>query len=151
LDIHDLSKFKSYHLELDKIYEEEEHYWQQRAKLKWFLEGDHNIKFFHTIATIRGKNIFSLEIDGRVERDPSILSKHVVDFYRNLMGTSTERMLKMQFDFWSVSDKLTPSQIEILDKPFTVEEVKYIIFSCDPKKTPGPDEFSFYFINHVGR
>jgi hypothetical protein len=68
-----------------------------------------------------------LEIDGRIERDPSILSKHV-DFYRNLMGTSTYRMLKLQLDFWSVLDKLTSSQIENLDKLFTVEEVKNIIF-----------------------
>jgi hypothetical protein len=94
LDVYDLSKLKSYHLELDKIYEEEEYYWQQRAKLKWFLEGDHNTKFFHTIASLREKNfIFSLEIDGTIERDPLILSKHVVDFYRNLMGTSLVRML----------------------------------------------------------
>jgi hypothetical protein len=49
----------------------------------------------------------SLEIDGRVEKDPSILSKYVVDFYKNLMGTSTNWMLKLQLDFWSISDKLT--------------------------------------------
>jgi hypothetical protein len=37
-------------------------------------------------------------------------------------------MLKLQLDFWSVLDKLTSSQIENLDKLFTVEEVKNIIF-----------------------
>jgi hypothetical protein len=40
---------------LDKFYDEEEQYWQQRDKLKWFLQGDHNTKFFHMTANMRKK------------------------------------------------------------------------------------------------
>jgi hypothetical protein len=55
----------------------------------------------------------------------------------------------LQIDFWYVSDKLTLSDLDNLDKPFTVEEVKNIIFSYDTIKAPGLD--LFYFINYVGR
>jgi hypothetical protein len=51
----------------------------------------------------------------------------------------------LQIDFWYVSDKLTLSDLDNLDKPFTVEEVKNIIFSYDTIKAPGLDGFSFLF------
>ena len=40
-------------LQFKQILSEEESYWQQRAKLQWFLEGDVNTKFFHICASNR--------------------------------------------------------------------------------------------------
>jgi len=37
---------------------------------------------------------------------------------------------------------------EILVGPFTEEEVKNAVWSCDNSKSPGPDGFSFCFIKH---
>lgn len=76
-------------------------YWQQRAKLKCFLEGDRNTKKFHQSASFGQKKnyIFSLEIDGQIVYDLAILSKHVIDFYRNILGTAEVRNTSLALDF----------------------------------------------------
>jgi hypothetical protein len=58
------------------------------------------------------------------------------------MGTTSTRVLHLQDDFWSYFDKLSHLHLEQLDKPFTEEEIKKIVFACDPSKVHG---FSFLF------
>ena len=57
-------EWQNYKSALHQIYRDEEAHWQQRAKLRWHLEGDLNTKFFHITATNRKKKnlILSLEI-----------------------------------------------------------------------------------------
>lgn len=49
LDEHDIHQWQEYQTSLQKIFFGEETYWQQRARLRWFLESDMNTKFFHFI------------------------------------------------------------------------------------------------------
>lgn len=35
-------------VELQKFYQLEEEYWRQKSGMKWFNNGDRNIKFFHS-------------------------------------------------------------------------------------------------------
>lgn len=74
---------------LDEIYLEEEIYWKTRAKHKWLEEGDLNTKFFHAIASHRKKKnrINSLEIDGVATTNLGHIQKHVVQYYRDILGT----------------------------------------------------------------
>jgi hypothetical protein len=53
--------------------------------------------------------------------------------------------LSLTEDFWDNTDRLSMLQIEQLDKSFTLEKVRAVVFSCDPSKAPGPDEFPFLF------
>jgi hypothetical protein len=46
LSASELDHFKDCHLELEKILDNEESYWQQRTRLKWLLESDRNTKNF---------------------------------------------------------------------------------------------------------
>lgn len=48
-------------------------------------------------------------------------------------------------DFWAEDDKLTSDEIAMLEKPFTLEEVKHVVFSYNSSKAPRPDGFSFLF------
>jgi hypothetical protein len=132
---------------LDKLFDEEEIYWQQRAKLKWFLEENNNTKFFHTTAiTRKAKNyIFSLIINDITIYDPSILKYHVNSFYRDLLGTSSPKLISIHSTFWFSFDKLTLDQQNALEVPFTLPEIKHIIFLCNANKAFGPDDFSFLF------
>jgi hypothetical protein len=70
--------------------------------LKWFLEGDLNIKFFHTVTSNnKRKNyiFFSLDIDGVKVYDQKILQTYVIYFYRSLIGTTSERTISLSLDF----------------------------------------------------
>lgn len=42
----DISQWQSCQSSLHQLYHEEEQYWQQRSRLKWFFEGDSNTRFF---------------------------------------------------------------------------------------------------------
>jgi hypothetical protein len=59
-----------------------------------------------------------MEIDGVLEYDPKLISKHIVDFYRGLMGTSEPRTLCLSADFWSSLDMLSNYQVVLMDSPF---------------------------------
>ena len=39
--------------ELEKLYDIEERYWQQRGQEKWIIQGDSNTRFFHSCANGR--------------------------------------------------------------------------------------------------
>jgi hypothetical protein len=54
-------------------------------------------------------------------------------------------MISLSAYFWLDKDRLTDSQVILLSQPFILVEVKRIIFSCNPNKSPGPDGFSFQF------
>ena len=143
----ELDEWKSCQYSLHQLYRDEETYWQQRSRVKWFLEGDLNTKFFHVTASAKKKRntIFSLEIEGQLCFDPIILRAHVTSFYKDLLGTTTVRDITLNQDLWSSSEKLTVSQCISLEAPFTLEEIKSTLFACNPNKSPGPDGLSFLF------
>lgn len=46
---------------------------------------------------------------------------------------------------WSTAEQLTPLQQSSLELPFTLNEIKLTLFSCNPNKSPGSDGISFLF------
>jgi hypothetical protein len=59
------------------------------------------------------------------------------DFYRDLLGTTTNRSLSPSSDFWEGQYRLDNSQLAIMDRPFTEKEVKDVVFSSNASKAPG--------------
>jgi hypothetical protein len=94
-------QYTNAYIQLDQIFEEEEFYWQQRSRLKWFLEGDKNTRFFFILLLIvdRKRIIFSLQIDGVTVYDISVLRKYVNDFYRSLLGQSSNKCISLSATF----------------------------------------------------
>jgi hypothetical protein len=97
------------------------------------------------LATNRKKknSIFSLDIDDQIVYDVKLIIRRINEYYRDLLGTSKDISVSLSINFWSDNDKLSSSQIQQLVQPFTIEEVKKIIFSCHASKAPGPNRFSF--------
>lgn len=126
---------------------DEETYWQQRSRVQWFIQGDLNTRFFHVTASSRKRRntIFSLEIDGSTCFDPVQLRSHVTAYYKSLLGSTTERDVSLNPNLWSDSERLTVSQSISLEAPFSLEEIRATLFSCNPNKAPGPDGLSFLF------
>ncbi|XP_078156117.1 uncharacterized protein LOC144551891 [Carex rostrata] len=61
------------------------------------------------------------------------------------MGSSTPRLLSLQDNLWAPSENLTADQCLFLQAPFSLEEIKRVVFACNPSKAPGPDGMSFQF------
>jgi hypothetical protein len=72
--------------ELDHLIELEEMSWRQKSRALWLKEGDRCTKFFHKVANSNRRNnsISSLELEGAVVEDPSVISEAIVDYYSSL-------------------------------------------------------------------
>jgi hypothetical protein len=79
-----------------------------------------------------------------------IISRHINTYYRNLLGIKDTRLVSLSHDFWANVDKLTNTQAQQFVVSFFLDEVKKIVFLCNPSKVPGLDGFFFSIINHVG-
>ena len=75
-------------VELEKLMEMEELYWQQRGGDRWILQGDSNTGYFHLAANgrKRKKTIFSLEEDGVSTTYQELIQKMIYDYYKQLFG-----------------------------------------------------------------
>ena len=71
--------------------------------------------------------------------------EHAVDFYRKLFGKEENSGVKLGQDFWEVNEKVTALENELLEAPFTENEVREAVFSSYAEGAPGPDGFSFLF------
>jgi hypothetical protein len=62
-----------------------------------------------------------------MEYDQHKIIRHINDFYRNFIGISENRLVSLSSDFWSEQDKLDVSQQQMLEPPFTLEEVRIVV------------------------
>ena len=67
------------------------------------------------------------------------------NFYKNLFKKEEESEVTLQDDFFSANEKDTPGQNQLLDGPFTEEEVKNAVFGSYADGAPGPDGLPFLF------
>jgi hypothetical protein len=86
---------------LEEIYKKEEIFWQQRENERWLLKGDANIDFFHKCANGRRRKtkICSLDTEQGVISEQVELKQHVVDFYKKLFGSSTQKGAHLETGF----------------------------------------------------
>ncbi|KAJ4776087.1 RNA-directed DNA polymerase (reverse transcriptase)-related family protein [Rhynchospora pubera] len=113
--------------------------WFQRSRCKWIAEGDRNTAFFHSYASarMRRKHITQLEVNGVTLTDRLAIATSFRDFYDNLLGRElpTEHLdLSPLYLSAPPLDLLT-----LLDLPFTIEEIRFAVFSLADNKASGPD------------
>ncbi|GJU39538.1 RNA-directed DNA polymerase, eukaryota [Tanacetum coccineum] len=105
--LHDPEKLES--LEID-----------QKAKIKWSIEGDENSKYFMEFLTRREINL------------------QFVDHFDR--PCSSRLLLDRVFP-----NRLNSDQIDNLERNVTKEEIKRAVWDCGTDKSPGPDGFTFGF------
>ncbi|PNX71458.1 ribonuclease H, partial [Trifolium pratense] len=135
------------------LYEEalnrQEAFWQEKARVKWHLEGDRNTKYFHRLAKIKTstKLITTLQDGDNVLIDPNQIAEHVVKYYKNLFGTNT--VLQDSLLTEEVIPKLVNDEVNAL---MTVlpshDEIKAAVFALNKDSAPGPDGFGASFFQH---
>lgn len=84
-------------------------------------EGDLNTKFFHTMATHRhkGNRINSLEINGTNTSNLSDIKRHVMQYYKSILGDEGTKFGFLDSQFWDESDKVTSLENTALEIPIT--------------------------------
>jgi hypothetical protein len=125
------------------LWREEELRWFQISKSKFLLQGDNNTKFFHLIA--KGKHrksrIIQLENDGNIITGNNNLKEYITNYYSDLFGPSENSGFSLDENYNSDITQVTETENDILNAPFSEEEVKHAIFQMKHNKAPGPDGF----------
>ncbi|XP_020262570.1 uncharacterized protein LOC109838550 [Asparagus officinalis] len=126
------------------IIQEEEAYWSQRSRIQWLKEGDANTSFFHRTASVHKKSNYIVSINhlGSEIYEQEEISKAFHDYYSNLFGQANNSNMTVNWEC------LYPDQLpslSSLEDTFSETEIKHVVFSMNPNKSPGPDGFSFLF------
>jgi hypothetical protein len=113
--------------------------------VKWVKEGDSNSKFFHESLKSRRRrnNLVALKDGDHWIQGVEEVKEFVKNFFENNFSERWDRrpnLNRIQFQFLSEEDNF------LLMSPFSIEEVKEVIWSSDGNKCPGPDGFNFKFL-----
>ena len=116
--------------DLEKIWNLEEIKARQRSRNKNIREGDRNTTYFQAISSQRAKKkrIPALETPDGLLEDTKDMLNHVVNFYKHLFGAEENLGVHLGENFWEEGDKVTDSKNELLEAPFTEEEIKNVVF-----------------------
>ncbi|XP_045085746.1 uncharacterized protein [Aegilops tauschii subsp. strangulata] len=125
---------------LNRLEEQRETYWRQRAHVHWLKCGDRNTKFFHAAASERKRRNKIRRLkkeDGTVVEEEGAMKDVVTNYFLNLFtshaGTRTEELLG------HVDPRVTPQMNALLGEAFTEKEVVDALQSIGDLKAPGPD------------
>jgi hypothetical protein len=151
LDIqYELGCLDSILLELEGIWNMEEIKARQRSRNSNIREGDRNTAYFQAVTNQRNrkKRITCLETDKGIIEDNDQMLNHAVDYYKNLFGPEPMSGVRLDADFWDDDDKVSIQENELLEAPFSENEIRTAVFESYVDGASGPDGFSFMFYQH---
>lgn len=123
----------------------EESFWRDKARELFVKCGDKNTNYFQAKANLRYKlnkiNCLKKD-DGEWIYKRDEIGMHICDFYKKLFSNPYEDNTPSLPLF---SKCINAQQNEDLIKNFNFEELKTVVFSMHPHKSPGPDGFSPIF------
>ena len=128
----------------------EEHFLQQRSRIRWLESGDQNSAFFHRmVVSRRAINQIHYLLDGAGNRlsDTGEIKLHCVSYFEELFGASTTALTatsQAQISSFT-SFRCSDADRTLLTAPVTPADVKQEVFALPANKTPGPDGYSGEF------
>lgn len=140
----DLSKRRRITNDLWKVQKMKDSLMFQKARSRWLKEGDSNSAYFHSCVNYhrRKNNIVAIQArDSWVEGVDSIKNEVKNHFKALYAAQNRPRPLLEGISFKSLSH----DENTWLCAPFTTDEIKETIWSCDGDKSSGPDGFNFTF------
>ncbi|XP_019266683.1 PREDICTED: uncharacterized protein LOC109244105 [Nicotiana attenuata] len=131
---------------LVRAYKKEESFWKQKSGVKWFVEGEVNSKFFHSVVKGRKKRLTLKKMrkeDGTwVEGDEEI-AHEAISFFQNQF---TRENFDNDFSVLGcIPTIIDDADNEKLIAVPTMEELKDVVFSMSSQSAPGPDGVSGKF------
>ncbi|KAF3661675.1 hypothetical protein FXO37_12812 [Capsicum annuum] len=124
------------------ILQQEQEFWRLKSRISWLAEGDNNTRFFHTSTLNRRRRnrINSLRDDSRNwNYSEENIKNSIFQYYNNLYSTEHHAApLGFQLNPSSRGSicKEDHSRLEAIPE---ITEIKSVVFSFKPDKTPGAD------------
>ncbi|CAL1403199.1 unnamed protein product [Linum trigynum] len=145
----DWNAVRTLEIELNRQWEAEEIYWQQKSKVRWLKKGDQNSSYFHTVTRARRKWNFvaGLRSDtGECVTEEPGKAAIATDFYQSLF-TSEHQVPNMaeRVDNLPISHSITPAMNAALTAKVLPNEVRQTVFSMGSKQAPRSDGFTGKF------
>lgn len=118
---------------------------KQKSRVRWAKVGDENSKYFHRVlnSNLSSNRSHGLLIDGTWVLNPGAVKDVVFEFFRNRFEDPVQVRPTLSLpNFKRLSDVEAGSLIS----PFTVPEIKEVVWECDGDGAPGPDGYNFMFL-----
>ncbi|GKV41384.1 hypothetical protein SLEP1_g48927 [Rubroshorea leprosula] len=148
LSLEEIEARRTNFLELWKNQRMKESMWRQKARKTWINDGDANTKFFHRcVKGRRRKNdISSILVGNQRLEDVNSMKDGVANYFETLFKEDVwQRPVLDGVDF----KKISHEEKAMLEAPFSEEEVRQAVWSCESTKAPGPDGFNFKFVKEM--
>nr|GEV56851.1 RNA-directed DNA polymerase, eukaryota [Tanacetum cinerariifolium] len=132
-------------IELNDINQLEAKNSAQKSKIQWAIEGDENSKFFHGIIN-KNRSILSIRgvfVNGSWCSDPNSVKDVFKCHFETRFKKPCDDRLKLNSSF---DKRLSPDQLEDLDRFVSRDEISKAVWSCGDNKSLGPDGFTFEII-----
>jgi len=136
-------------LKLDEALLKQEMFWQEKARVRWHLDGDRNSSYFHRLTKIKNKTkmISSLLVNDELTSDPQMISNHIVSYYNRLFSSSNTVLQDQQLVEDVIPKLIDDTTNNLLIMIPSLEEVKKAVFDLNQDSAPGPDGFGAGFCN----
>ncbi|TYH01869.1 hypothetical protein ES288_A09G094100v1 [Gossypium darwinii] len=146
----ELKELRGLKLDIGESMKFKESIWRQKSRMYWFKEGDSNTAFFHRAMKIKAKrkSVYRMKIGNSWYCDPKVLKENMVNYFSYHFSYP---LRNWKIDFVLNFRRLNESEARKLELPFSMEEIKEAVWSCDENKAPGPDGFNIFFKNMLGR
>ncbi|XP_020688139.2 uncharacterized protein LOC110103678 [Dendrobium catenatum] len=131
--------------DLNSVMERLNDWWKQRAKVKWWVDGDSNTKFFHSYASARRNSNSILKIkdgNGNLVEEQKQIEEILSQFF-----TQKWKFRDAVTHGWTKSQAtLSADDRRIIEDEFFVSEIEQAIEHTKGNIAPGLDGISYSFI-----
>ena len=90
-----------------------------------------------------------MHFNGSVEDTKGILQL-AVDYYKKLFGFVPTIDIDLKDDFWEQDSLLSTEHFNLLEKPFSEEEIRAVVFGSYAEGAPGLMAFLFFSTRDTG-
>ncbi|XP_020693555.1 uncharacterized protein LOC110107610 [Dendrobium catenatum] len=115
----------------------------QRSRARWLKDGEDDLKFIYTNINSRhiSNQIRGIKVDGVLYDTIYGISSAFINHFQQLFNGAPP----IGIDCLPPGNSIPTDLVDGLIAPFTVEEIKNVIFSAPTTATPGSDGFTFEF------
>nr|GEV14604.1 RNA-directed DNA polymerase, eukaryota [Tanacetum cinerariifolium] len=116
----------------------------QKAKIRWAVEGDENLKYFHGIINKKCSQLVirGIIFDGDWIVDPFLVKHEFHSHFSNRFAASVSDSISFDHTF---PRQLTVDQMDDLERVVSYDVIKNVVWNCGTNKSSGPDGFTFEF------